>query len=357
MSPFTLIDAHQDIAMNYVGYGRDFRHGLYDTRARESAEADMTENTATSALDAALAANVGLIFATLFVNPPWEQYGKVYHTPEEADEQAQEQVACYDELATHPNIHRVFSRADLDAVRSTWDRPAEERVIGLVTLMEGADPIQTPDDFGLWYERGVRIVGLTWSQTRYAGGTLMNGIGGGPITAEGFALMEQIARYNAVLDLSHMSEEAYYQALEAFGGVMIASHSNPRRFRDKDRHLSDDMIVRLAERGGVIGLVPYTRFLTDNDDLFDDKSNMPLRYYTQAIDTICQLTGSAYHAGIGSDIDGGFGSKHLPTELDSLADFQYIAEDLSDMGYRDEDIALICHGNFLRILEQTLPAC
>lgn len=352
--PPILIDAHQDIAMNYLAYGRDFRQPLATTRASDSDETVHHNGTATSALDAALTAQTGLIFATLFVNPPWETFGRVYHTPQEADEQAQEQIAYYDQLVTHPQIRRVLTRADLDAVRATWQLPAEQRILGLVTLMEGADPIQTPDDFGAWYARGVRIVGLTWSKTRYAGGTVMNGIGGGPITPEGFALMEQIARMNAVLDLSHMSEQAYYQALDAFPGVMIASHSNPRRVCDRDRHLSADMILKLAERDGVIGLVPYTRFLTSDREAASHRDQMPLRRYIQAIDMICQMTGSARHAGIGSDIDGGFGREHLPAELDSMADFQQIPADLSDMGYSDQDIELICHGNFIRILEATL---
>ena len=59
-----------------------------------------------------------------------------------------------------------------------------------------------------------------------------------------------------------MTDEGYYQALEAYDGTIIASHSNPRKFSDTHRQLSDEMIVLLAERDGVMGVVPYNRFLS-----------------------------------------------------------------------------------------------
>jgi membrane dipeptidase len=351
----TIIDAHQDLAYNFVNYQRDFRTPLAHTRERERGTTIPAENgTASNALDAALRGGVGLIFATVFVCPEWGGFGKVYRTPQEAHDQALEQLAYYETLASHPQLQIIRTRADLQRVQATWQRPPAERTIGLVILMEGADPIRTPDEFAFWYEQGVRALGLTWSDTRYAGGTLIKGHGGGPVTDDGFALMAEMARYNALLDLSHLSERAFYQTLEAYGGWMIASHSNPRRFRSSDRHLSDDMIQRLAAAGGVIGLVPYTRFLTDDPELAAHKANLRVERYAEAIDTVCQLTGSAQHAAIGSDVDGGFGTEHLPAEIDSVADFPRIPEALSQMGYTDADIALICHGNWLRMLELTL---
>lgn len=349
-----LIDAHQDLAYNYANFQRDFRTPLNTTRQREQGTSIPAHNgTATTALDAALNGGLGLIFATVFVCPAWGGFGKVYHTPQEAHDQALAQIHYYHHLAAHPQIALVRNQSDLQRVQATWQRPAAERIVGLVILMEGADPIRTPDEFAFWHQQGVRVVGLTWSQTRYAGGTIMKGHGGGPITPEGFALMAQAARRNTLLDLSHLSERAFYQALEAYPGWMIASHSNPRRLRNTDRHLSDDMIRRLAARGGVIGLVPFTRFLTDQAAAH--KADIRLQRYIEAIDIICQLTGSAQHAAIGSDVDGGFGTEHLPAELDSIADFQRIPEALSAQGYTDADIALICHDNWLRLLRLTLP--
>src|SRR5690606_9455364 len=115
---------------------------------------------------------------------------------------------------------------------------------GLVLLMENADPILEPRQFEEWYERGVRIVGPAWEGTRYCGGT---GQPGG-LTAVGRELLEVMASFNAILDLSHMAEQSFLESLDLYEGILIASHSNPRRFRNTDRHLSDTMIRRLAER-------------------------------------------------------------------------------------------------------------
>jgi membrane dipeptidase len=166
-----------------------------------------------------------------------------------------------------------------------------------------------------------------------------------------------MAGFNAILDLSHMAEESVLEALERYDGTLIASHSNARRFYDNPRNLTDDMIRQLAERGGVIGIPLYNRFLNSewrpNHSRKDDVTL--LNDLIPAIDHVCQLTGSALHVGIGSDLDGGFGRQSIPAEFDTIADEQLIGPALRASGYTDEDVARILSGNFLRILRQTLP--
>ena len=113
----------------------------------------------------------------------------------------------------------------------------------------------------------------------------------------GRELLEVMESFNAILDLSHLAEEAYFEAVDRYGGHIIASHSNPRKFCDTDRHLSDDMIRRLAERDGVMGVVPYNAFLQNGYSKTDPKSKTPVSRVIGAIDHICQVTGSARHAG------------------------------------------------------------
>ena len=161
---------------------------------------------------------------------------------------------------------------------------------------------------------------------------------------------------NAILDVSHMAEEAYFEALDRYGGHIIASHSNPRRFRDSDRHLSDDMIRRLAERDGVMGVVPFNAFLSNDWARTDPKSSISISTVITVIDHVCQVTGSARHVGIGTDFDGGFGAEQIPAEIDTLADLHRIGPLLAARGYTPEDIMAILGGNFLRILRTALPA-
>ncbi len=356
-----IVDAHQDIAYNYRAYGRDYRRSAYEKRERERSSAELAHSgTAMLGLSDALLGRVAVVFATLFTAPRRENTSATYRqvsytTPREAHDQALQQWDHYQRLAdSEERIRSVKTQSDLDDVLVTWhdDQPLEHARQGLVLLMEGADPILEPAQFQEWYERGVRIVGPAWTRTRYAGGT---GQPGG-LTRLGDELLDVMAGLNVMLDLSHLAEEAYFQALDRFAGTaIIASHSNPRRFVDTDRHLSDEMIVRLAERDGVIGIVIYNAFLRRDWRSGDPKSRVPFTTVIDAIDYVCQLTGSAAHVGIGSDFDGGFGAESTPEGFDTAADLWAIGGALRDRGYAAADIAAILGGNMLRKLRQVLP--
>lgn len=354
-----IVDAHQDIAYSHLCFGRDYRRSALEVRRLEVGTPAAEHNgLATIGLPEALAGRVALVFGTLFVAPqtnkpsPWQdlQYGDAA----KAHQLASQQFDYYERLAeSSDHVMLVRSQADLDAVLATWadDAPETGRRQGLVVLMENADPIIEPKQFEEWYARGVRIVGPAWAGTRYCGGTGYPG----PLTELGFELLDVMADFNAILDLSHMAEEAYYQAVDRYEGVIIASHSNPRRFRDSDRHLSDDMIRRLAERDGVMGAVLFNRFLSNTWAPGDPKHDVTLNTVLDSIDYVCQLTGSAAHVGIGSDFDGGFGAQSIPDVFDTVGDLPRIGTGLRQRGYSEADIEAILSGNMLRKLRQALP--
>ncbi len=360
LSSMIVVDAHQDIAYNYRAFNRDYRQSAYFKREHEIDLPHVANSgIATMGLPDALIGRIGLVFATLFVAPRRKQPGiydaVTYTTPQEAYQQALYQWDYYQRLADDDEqIRLVTSQVELDAVLSTWQdgQPIEAACQGLVLLMEGADPILEPKQFEEWYERGVRVVGLAWEQTRYSGGTHYPG----GLTALGRELLNGLADFKVILDLSHMAEEAFFEALDRFqGDNMIASHSNPRRFVDTDRHLSDVMIRRLAERDGVMGIVPYNLFLSPDWHSGDPKSKVGLGRVLDAIDYVCQVTGRASHVGIGSDFDGGFGVESIPDGLDTVADLWTIGDGLRARGYAENDISAILGGNMLRKLRQALP--
>lgn len=355
--PPLVLDAHQDIAWNYTDMGRDFRQSALRTRAREvGTEVAARQGGAMCGFPESLRGRVGLIFATLFVAPKAVPFYRkyAYTTPREAYEQAMRQLDYYALLADeHPQIALVRTQKELSDVLASWEegKAIDQHKIGFVLLMEGADPIPEPRAFDEWYERGVRIVGLAWNQTRYSGGTNAPG----PLTKLGEELLQVMAGYNAILDLSHASEMAFLQALGKYPGQIIASHSNPRRFCNTDRHLSDDMIRRLVERGGVIGVVPYTLFMWDRGAAPAHKSGTPMSRVVDMIDHICQIAGSARHVGFGTDFDGGFGVEHTPEGFDTVADLLELVPLFAARGYSTADIEGIFSGNFLRILRAALP--
>jgi membrane dipeptidase len=216
--------------------------------------------------------------------------------------------------------------------------------------MEGADPISKPTELYEWFNGGLRIVGLAWHGTRYAGGTGAPG----PLTPLGRALLDEMARLGVILDVSHLAEESFHQALDRFSGTVIASHSNCRVYTPTDRHLSDAMIQAIAARDGVIGTVLANPFLDPNARA-DRSLRVTLDAVVRHTDHICQLTGSAAHCAIGSDFDGGFGVESTPVELDSVADLGRIGDALSHAGYTAADVAAIMGDNWLRLLRRALP--
>lgn len=345
--PYFIIDAHEDIAYNALHLGRDPRLSAKQTRAKEP---DTSANgIATVGISDFLAGNVRIVFATIYVSPAGGSVtpGKTYKTAEEANLQGQEQLAYYAILSADPRISLITSRADIKRVLES-----KEPKVGLVLLMEGADPIVSPQDASMWFDGGVRIIGPAWSQTRYSGGTNRPG----PLTDLGKELMGEMSRTGYILDTSHMAEESFFQALDLFEGTVIASHSNTRKFVPTDRQLSDEMIRALVKRDGVIGAVFFNQFLKHQwRQNGADKNAVTFATVIDHIKHICDIAGDATHCGIGTDFDGGFGMEATPKEIDTAADLQKFGDALTSAGFKDAEVRGIMGGNWQRILERGLP--
>jgi membrane dipeptidase len=354
-----IVDAHEDIAYSAVFGERDFRTSVADKRRVDPADNRQgREGQATVGLPDLLRANVGIVFGTLYASPARSAFGGEhlggYTTAREAETQARKQLDYYRRLTDEDaRVTLISTRSDLDAHVAAWQSPDEaSHRVGIVLLMEGADPIVRPDDVKHWFDDGVRIVGLSWSQSRYAGGTRAPG----PLSDDGKKLLKHMSEIGLVWDVSHLAEESFWQGLDVFQGRVIASHSNCRQFVPTDRHLSDDMIRALIERDAVIGCVLYNRFLQHEWDREKGKQAVTLKDdVMRHIDHVCQIAGNARHSGIGSDLDGGFGAESIPAELDSAADLPKLSAVLRDAGYQLADVELIMGGNWQRVLRETLP--
>ncbi|MEI7768673.1 MAG: membrane dipeptidase [Chloroflexales bacterium] len=351
------VDGHLDIAYNVISAGRDVTRRVIETRAAEGSPRPGMGTCTVSLPDLALG-GVGLVFGTLFTLPATAQSTDLpteqsYHSAEEAHAQALAQLAVYRGLSDAGWLHLIGSRDDLAAHRAAW--AAGDRTLGLLLLMENGDPIRDPSEAAWWHRQGVRIVGPAWQATRYCGGTRAPG----PLTDLGRALMPELSRVGLILDISHMAEESFWQALALFDGPVIASHSNCRALVAEaraDRHLSDAMIRALLGRNAVIGTVLYNAFLAAEYVRDDPKERYGIDRLLRHIDHICQIAGDARHVAIGSDLDGGLGREQIPREIDSVADMPRIAEALSAAGYADQDVAAIMGGSWLHFLESALPA-
>jgi membrane dipeptidase len=340
-----IIDAHLDLAFNAVGGGADLRLPLGDLRRSVYGRAATSRAaTPTVSLPVLRAADVRVVFGTIFVlkqTPAFNVGGPVYTTAAEANRQGWAQLRYYHDLAQQNEITLVTDQHTLERAL-VGDAPQP----GLVLLMEGADPIRDVDELAAWHDAGLRIIGLAWSGTRYSGGTGEPG----PLTAAGRTLVRAMREHGFALDVSHLSDESFWEALELFDGPVLASHANCRTFVPTDRHLSDDMIRALAKRGGVIGVIPYTKFLTPH--WTPDAPRAPIDALVQHIEHICDLVGDTQHVGIGSDFDGGFGAEALPVGMDSVMDLAKIGDALRERGWVDADVAGVLGGNWARWLQQ-----
>jgi membrane dipeptidase len=230
------------------------------------------------------------------------------------------------------------------------NRP-EETPLGFILTMEGADPLLTPDTVDEFYENGLRAIGLThYGTNRYGGGTRSEvGLSLGAVP-----LLRRIEALNMTLDLTHLSDVSFWQALEHFGGRVHASHQNSRRICDWQRQFSDRQYQAVIERGGVIGMAcdvimlqnGYVRGVTPPAESLDR--------LVDNIDIVCQLAGNAKHVGIGSDLDGGYGNEQTPVDLNRISDLQRLPAMLSARGYSTADIEGILHGNWLRFFSEVL---
>jgi membrane dipeptidase len=305
---------------------------------------------------------VAVVFATLFAAPlrskegPWDT--QCYADTAEAHRLYQDSLDFYRRLeGEHPDkFRRICSRLDLEQHLGRWqgEQPAENQV-GLVILMEGADGVRDPKELPMWFDAGVRILGPAWAGTHYAGGTGEPG----PLTDAGRNLLDVMSELGMILDVSHMAEEGVLEAVDRYEGNLIASHSNPLarlpHSEKPERHLSDHSIARIAERGGVIGVVLANDFLKDGWTPADGRQAITLDEVAAHIDHICQIVGDAEHVGIGSDFDGGFGLNTVPIGLDSIADLGLIGNTLSARGYGPEEVEAVLGGNWLSLLRRALP--
>jgi len=357
-----IVDAHEDLAWNALTFGRDYTRSVLDTRQAEAKSPAPQRNGHTLlGLPEFLSGRVAVIGATLFASPArsafdWET--ECYFNADEAYHVANRQLDYYRRLTDeHETFRLVGGRADLEQVLASWEGDdVGQRRVGLVPLMEGADPIREPQEAEWWMERGVRIVGLAWSATRYSGGTGAPG----PLTPEGRRLLDVMSQLGLILDLSHASDESFLAALDRFQGTVIVSHANPwallKDFARPERMLTDEMIERVAEVGGVIGVVPFNRFLSPRWQPAEGKGAVTLAVLLDMIDHICQVTGSAAHVGLGSDFDGGFGVERTPAEIDTVADLQKLDGLLQGRGYAAADVAAILGQNWIEVLRRGLPA-
>ena len=359
-----LFDAHLDLAWNALSWNRDLTKPAAESRA---VEREMTDHPGrargTVTLPDMRRGDVFACLATLLCRANPKAQKPTGHARRDLDcfdqrlacAHARGQLGYYRLLEELGEATIIKSSQDLDAHVANWRQGggSAKEPIGLIVAMEGADPIASPRQVERWFADGLRTVGIAhYGPSAYGVGTGFSG----PLTPAGVELMKELDRVGMILDLTHSCDETFYQALDTFHGPVHASHNNVRALVPGDRQYSDEQIKLLIQRGAVIGAVCDDWQLLPNYKRGETpREAVTLAHVADTIDHICQLAGNANHVGIGSDLDGGFGTEQSPLEIDTIADLQKLAAVLKSRGYGEADVERIFHGNWLRFFRANLP--
>ncbi|MCH2211103.1 MAG: dipeptidase [Fuerstiella sp.] len=290
-----------------------------------------------------------------------------YRSSRTAYAAAQAHLAYYRILDSVGEARILRSRGEFIDHMRIWSETSdhEKLPVGFIVGMEGADPILNPQHVHDWWEGGVRVVSLShYGVSTYCHGT-GTGTEGGlfPMAAE---LLKEMESLGMILDLTHASDRSAREALDLFSGPILASHQNCRELVPGERQFPDDLLTAVIQRDGIIGAsmdtwmlykpgIDWTAKIPSRRTLFP-RDAITLDDLVDHIDHVCQLAGNSLHAGIGGDTDGQGGREGAPLEIDTVADYQKLADVLDRRGYTQEDIANVMYRNWQRFFADRLPA-
>jgi membrane dipeptidase len=355
-----LFDAHLDLGWNANQWTRDLRLCVDQIRASEAGLRAAGRGTNTVALPELRRGRVAFCLATTLARNTGSPFPILdYATADEAHDVARGHIAYYRALERQRHARVITTRDSLDQHEREWSEWESERgdeqsapPLGIIVSMESADPILSPEDLREWKDAGVRAIGPAhYGSGRYAGGTGCED----SLTAFGFELIKEMRQHNIALDMTHLSDKAFWQALDIFDGTIWASHNNCRALVPHQRQFSDAQLKAIIQRDGVIGAaLDIWMLIPGYDKTIHSPQDASLETVVDHIEHVCQLAGNSLHAGIGSDLDGGFGREQSPGDLDTIADLQRLPNLLTKRGFSSEDIDNIMHRNWLRKMREVL---
>jgi membrane dipeptidase len=363
-----VVDTHADTPQRFLDEGFD----IGSTDAKDIGHIS---------LDKARRGNLGAEFFSIWVDPETNQGHFAQHTFDLID-------SVYEQAAHHPDrMMMAFSVADIE-------RAHKEHKLAALMGIEGGHSIE--NDMHLlrdYYRLGVRYMTLSWSNTNEwadSSGDIddakvqhHNGL-----TDFGKQVVLEMNRLGMMVDISHVADKTFWDAIATTKAPVIASHSSARALVDAPRNMTDDMLRAVAKNGGVVQVNFYSGFVDQTfrnameaqakdqaaaikqyvDSLkaqgkpinYIEIDRMerewmakiprpPFKSLIDHIDHIAKVAG-VDHVGLGSDFDGVSGA--TPQGIDSAADLPRITQALLDRGYSAEDIKKILGGNLLRVFRQ-----
>lgn len=359
--PDLIFDAHLDLSMNAIDWNRDLTQPVAEIREREKHLTDHPDRgKGTVSLGEMRKGRIGLCVATQIARyaSPFSSSEGVWrdgwHSQAQAWAQTQGQLAWYRAMEDQGEMVQIKNKQDLQKHLHLWEEkePADHLPIGYILSLEGADSIINLSYLEKAVHEGLRALGPAhYGPGVYAFGTDSTGSMG----QKGLELLKKMEEWHVILDATHLCDPCFWEAMDHFQGHVWASHNNCRMLTPHNRQFSDDQIKALIERDAVIGAAFDAWMLIpgwERGKSTPEKTGVSLKHVVDHIDHVCQLAGDALHAGIGSDLDGGFGKEQCPEDLETIADLQKIPGLLKEKGYSDKDMENIMYKNWIRFLEK-----
>jgi membrane dipeptidase len=355
-----IFDAHLDLSMNAMEWNRDMRLPLVEIRRRELGMSDKPDRTRnTICLPEMRRARMGLCVATQIARYSG-RFSKLpgWSSPEQAWAHTQGQLAWYRAMEECGEMVQLRTGADVEAHAARWRAATAEDMrklpIGYLLSLEGADSILSWRHLEKSRADGLIALG----PVHYGPGVYGHGTDDqGELTLKGRELLKEMERLGIILDVTHLCDESFWDALGRYSGPLWASHHNCRALANWNRQLTDEQIKAIIDRGAVIGMAFDAIMMVHGWTHLRSKAqdfNLKLEKICEHIDHVCQIAGNAKHVGMGTDLDGGFGNEQTPMDLDSVTDLHSLVAPLTARGYSAEDIDNIFSGNFLRFLREHL---
>ena len=342
-----VIDTHNDVPSKMIddGYDADTRHS--PGFGKDQGETDLPR---------LVESGITAIFLSAYVDP--EKW--TFRTPD----QSWKQVQVYLDTI-HAFVNRHPDRLTLATTAAHVRQAKREGKVAALIGVEGGHAIENSiENLRELHRRGVRYMTLTWNNgTEWAGAAAgLNGTRSGGLTARGRDIVREMNRLGMLVDISHVSDSTFYDALATTSYPVIASHSSARAINDHRRNLSDEQLRAIARNGGVVNVNFYSVFI---DPAFRARAES-LGENTQAIRALPRPALSVLldhfahiirvagidHVGLGSDFDGVGGL--LPAGMDDVTRLPLIAQGLLDRGYSEADVRKVLGGNMLRVMERAI---
>ncbi|MBI9013433.1 MAG: dipeptidase [Clostridiales bacterium] len=250
-----------------------------------------------------------------------------------------EMIDCF-EYEIRENEHMIKAGTTSIDIEENY---RSDKVTGIITIEEGAVLEGDITNLNHFYDRGVRSITLTWNYENEIGypnckETYMDK----GLKPFGLEVIKKMNELNMLIDVSHLSDGGFWDCINHSVKPIIASHSNARTMQNVSRNLTDDMILALRDKGGVMGM-NFCSFFLDGSEISKVSSIVDhIRY-------IYDLAGIDVIA-IGSDFDGIGGT----LEIEDMSKIYLLTEALLEDGFTEEEVDKILYKNALRVYSTVL---